>query len=310
MDETDISVLRFGKKKEHKELPDSQAASQKYDEVDGQATEIKGPIRSIATKDVTYDTSNRNIGIALIFNHKEIRNQDPRKGTERDRERVKSMLKQYGFDVRTFDDLTFEKLNGQLKDVAAEDHSDNDCLVVVVMSHGIEGKIYAKDMTYPVERLWTPFLGENCKSLINKPKLFFIQACRGNQLERPVTYESVAPMSRFASSVPEEKQTITYAIPNTADLLVFYSTFDGYYSFRNVENGSWFIQAFCQAFEEAAKYGPENGTELFQLLTTINRTVAYEYQSMTKQEATNEMKEMPNFLSTLTKIFYLKVKRK
>ncbi|XP_055852221.1 caspase-1 [Episyrphus balteatus] len=311
MDETDISVLRFGKKKD-KEKDKEPADNQEYDEVDGMAVEeIKGPIRSIATRDVNYNTNNENIGIALIFNHKEIRNQEPRKGTERDRDRVKSMLKQYGFDVRTFDDLTFEKLNGQLKDVAREDHSKNDCLVVVVMSHGVEGKVYAKDMTYPVERLWTPFLGENCKSLINKPKLFFIQACRGNQLERPVTYETerVTPMSRFASA-PDESQKITYAIPNTADLLVFYSTFEGYYSFRNVENGSWFIQALCQTFEEALKNNDERGTELFQLLTTINRKVAYEYQSMTRQEATNEMKEMPNFLSTLTKMFYLRVKRK
>ena len=52
-----------------------------------------------------------------------------------------------------------------------------------------------------------------------------------------------------------------------------------------------------------------NGAELLRLLTAVNRKVAYEYQSNAKYEALNQMKEMPNFLSTMTKTFYLKVKR-
>lgn len=59
--------------------------------------------------------------------------------------------------------------------VAKEDHTENDCFVLVVMSHGAEGRIFASDMSYPVERLWQPFLGENCNSLVNKPKVFFVQ---------------------------------------------------------------------------------------------------------------------------------------
>lgn len=39
--------------------------------------------------------------------------------------------------------------------VAREDHSQNDCFVLVVMSHGTEGKVYAKvsigrDLMYEV----------------------------------------------------------------------------------------------------------------------------------------------------------------
>lgn len=88
--------------------------------------------------------------------------------------------------------------------------------------------------------------------------------------------------------------------------------FSEYYSFRNVENGSWFIQSLCSVFDEAAAnealYSPK-GAEFLRLLTAVNRMVAYEYQSNAKYEALNQMKEMPNFLSTLTKTFYLRVKR-
>jgi len=111
--------------------------------------------------------------------------------------------------------------------VAREDHSRNDCFVLAVMSHGTEGKVYAKDMSYPVERLWNPFLGDNCKTLKNKPKLFFIQACRGENLEKAVEFSSFAVMTRELAPEPAAPvQPITYAIPSTADMLVFYSTFD------------------------------------------------------------------------------------
>lgn len=57
------------------------------------------------------------------------------------------------------------------------DYSHYDCLLVVVMSHGENGKIYAHDLpeTYDVKEVWTPFLPN--ASLAGKPKLFFIQVC-------------------------------------------------------------------------------------------------------------------------------------
>lgn len=82
-------------------------------------------------------------------------------------------------------------------------------------------------MSYPVERLWNPFLGDSCKTLVNKPKLFFIQACRGENLEKAVEFQSFAVMTReLAPAAAPPVQPVTYAIPSTADMLVFYSTFD------------------------------------------------------------------------------------
>lgn len=59
--------------------------------------------------------------------------------------------------------------------VAKEDHTDSDCLVVVVMTHGESGILYTHDSKYTVETLWNPFAGTKCPTLIGKPKLFFIQ---------------------------------------------------------------------------------------------------------------------------------------
>ena len=60
--------------------------------------------------------------------------------------------------------------------VSQEDHSNNDCLVVVVMTHGdVDGQLYASDKPYDVRDLWVNFVGNECLTLIGKPKMFFVQ---------------------------------------------------------------------------------------------------------------------------------------
>ena len=58
---------------------------------------------------------------------------------------------------------------------AQSDHSDCDCFVLTVLSHGEMGIIYARDVAYKPESLWTPFTGDKCRTLAGKPKLFFLQ---------------------------------------------------------------------------------------------------------------------------------------
>ncbi|EDV42348.1 uncharacterized protein Dana_GF17937 [Drosophila ananassae] len=308
MDDTDFSL--FSDKKKHKK---DKADATLMAKTPTSELDLKRIIISRPTTDDTYENCAR-AGIALILNHRDVKGQKARVGTERDRDDMKATLQGFGFDVRSYDDLTFSDINDLLKEVALEDHSQNDCFVLVVMSHGTEGKVYAKDMAYPVERLWNPFLGDKCKTLKNKPKLFFIQACRGENLEKAVEFSTFAVMTRelVAPAVAPVAQPITYAIPSTADMLVFYSTFDKFFSFRNVDDGSWFIQSLCRVLDVAAsnEAAQPEGAELLRLLTAVNRKVAYEYQSNTKNEALNQMKEMPNFMSTLTKTFHLRVKPK
>ncbi|XP_053945490.1 caspase-3-like [Anastrepha ludens] len=309
-DEADFELFSGKKSKaKHDKADAAKNAGQTHDII----TPTNQVIVSRSTEEEYYPNNNPNVGIAVILNHKYVKGQKDRMGTEKDRDTIAQTLKLYGFDVRVFNDLTFEEVDGQLRAIAKDDHTNNDCFVLVVMSHGAEGRVFASDMSYPVERLWQPFLGENCKSLINKPKIFFVQACRGERLDKPVVFSEFAVMTRQIGgpSLPEEKPpVITYAIPNTADLVVMYSTFEKYYSFRNVENGSWFIQSLCKVLTASAQKSNASteGVDFLRLLTAVNRKVAYEYQSFAKVEALNQLKEMPNFLSTLTKTFYIKVK--
>jgi caspase 7 len=74
-------------------------------------------------------------------------------------------------------------------------HTNNDCLIIVGMTHGAPGMLFAKDSDFQVKELWKPFVGDNWPSLIGKLKLIFLQACRGAKLDR----RSMARMTRKMS---------------------------------------------------------------------------------------------------------------
>lgn len=76
-----------------------------------------------------------------------------------------------------FNGLSFKIFNVKtIFSVSQEDHNDADCLVVAVLTHGMDnGLLYARDSLYPVESLWFPFTADKCLTLAGKPKIFFIQ---------------------------------------------------------------------------------------------------------------------------------------
>lgn len=57
-----------------------------------------------------YNCDNPKAGIALIFNHETFKKNESRIGTDIDRDHIKKTLDNYGFDVRVYDDSTFEEI--------------------------------------------------------------------------------------------------------------------------------------------------------------------------------------------------------
>jgi len=106
--------------------------------------------------------------------------------------------------------------------VSREDFSDADCLCIAVLTHGLGSNfLLAHDTPYTFEELWAPFTGDKCLSLAGKPKLFFIQACRGDQLDAGVKLVSHSPRTETDSSPS------AYKIPSRADFLFAYSSVEG-----------------------------------------------------------------------------------
>eukprot|EP00079_Xenopus_tropicalis_P009906 XP_002934309.2 PREDICTED: caspase-3-like [Xenopus tropicalis] len=191
-----------------------------------------------------------------------------------------------GFEVRLEENKTADEIESLLKDIARQDHSERGCFVCVVISHGDKDFFYARDQEFKIDALAEPFRGENCKSLIGKPKLFFIQACRGDKTDSGVVKD--AGIATTTASV----------IPTECDFLFAYATPPGYFAWRRGA-GSWFIQSLCEMLGE---YWQKR--DLLQILTRVNHKVAYEYISNSTDTDKNEKKEMTCFLSMLTKELY------
>uniref|UniRef100_A0A8D0DAI3 Caspase-3 n=1 Tax=Sander lucioperca TaxID=283035 RepID=A0A8D0DAI3_SANLU len=174
------------------------------------------------------------IGTCLIINNKNFHRStgmSARNGTDVDAATAIKTFSELGYKISVNTDQTVEEMKQLLSSASKEDHSKSASFACVLLSHGDEGVIYGTDGFEKLEKLTKYFKGDRCKSLVGKPKLFFIQACRGAELDNGIEADSV------------DAQT-SERIPVEADFLYAYSTAPGYYSWRNTTNGSWFMQAW------------------------------------------------------------------
>ena len=67
-----------------------------------------------------------------------------------------------------------------------EHHKQSDCFVLFFLSHGkAEGMVFGADgEPISIRDIWNSFNGKKCKELIEKPKMFFFQACQGSMFKK------------------------------------------------------------------------------------------------------------------------------
>ncbi|XP_050548169.1 caspase-1-like isoform X2 [Daktulosphaira vitifoliae] len=236
-----------------------------------------------------YNMRHKHRGKAIIFNHENFKvgGLKSRSGTGVDCFNLENTLKNLGFEVTLYLDSTLDDLDNAVEHWANQDYSDYDCFLMAILSHGEQGIIYAKDAPYkPEDKLWGRFTGDKCITLAGKPKLFFIQACQGDRLDGGVLLRTQVDGSQ------------SFRIPVYADFLIAYSTIPGFYSWRNTQKGSWFMQSLCEALN---KYG--YSLDLLTLLTFVNRQVSTDYESnVPGNSLMHQQKQIPCITSMLTRL--------
>lgn len=130
-------------------------------------------------------------GIGVIINNKKFHGYGrDRKGTDIDATALEKLFTYLGFYTKRFNDLTVKQMKDKLIDVSKIDHKKYDCLMVAILTHGEKDKLYGTDdKSIPVEDLTKLFYGNQCPSLVGKPKIFILQACRGASKDTGVTYD-------------------------------------------------------------------------------------------------------------------------
>uniref|UniRef100_A0A8C5U2M9 Caspase-6 n=1 Tax=Malurus cyaneus samueli TaxID=2593467 RepID=A0A8C5U2M9_9PASS len=248
-------------------------------------------------------------GVALIFNH-ELFNWrltlPHRNGTMADRDNLKHSLTDLGFEVRPFDNLKADEVLQKIHEASMDDHSNADCFVCVLLSHGEDDHIYAYDDKIKIQTITDMFRGDKCQSLVGKPKIFIIQACRGDKHDDPViAYDSTDSSHESPVSETEVDAAAVYTLPAGADFIMCYSVAQGYYSHRDTFYGSWYIQDLCEVFRN---YG--SSLEFTELLTLVNRKVSHRRVDKCKNINAIGKKQIPCFASMLTKKLYFRPKSK
>ena len=88
----------------------------------------------------------------------------------------------YGFHVENFSNLSRKGIKQLMKAVSRVDHSNLNCLMVIILSHGGKQKgIYdTHGKQISVEDVTETFSIEKCPSLKKKPKIFFFETILNN----------------------------------------------------------------------------------------------------------------------------------
>ena len=114
-------------------------------------------------------------------------------------------LKLYGLDEILPPTLPVENKKKALKKVQKINFDQYSCFMAFIMSHGNEDGIAGKDVRMvKVNTLSSYFTPNQCEGLGNKPKIFFIQACRGPQLDKldDISYQAATDSMLYDGLCP------------------------------------------------------------------------------------------------------------
>ncbi|XP_007907939.2 caspase-6 [Callorhinchus milii] len=257
---------------------------------------------------VEYNMNHKRRGLALIFNYEHFfwyLGMPMRRGTNADKMNLEIRLENLGFEVQAFDNLKAAEVLEKIHQVATSDHSDVDCFLCVFLSHGENNHIFAYDAKLEIQEMTALFRGDKCSSLVGKPKIFVIQACRGDKHDEPVkprdevdTLEKKAMVNELVTDAGA-----VYTLPAGADFIMCYSVAEGFYSHRETVNGSWYIQDLCNLLKE---YGSK--LEFTEILTLVNRKVSQRSVENCLDANALGKKQVPCFASMLTKKLYFRPK--
>ena len=190
-----------------------------------------------------------------------------------------NLFDDFNFRTRVHDNLTKSDMLKLLMETAEKDFSKYDCFVCVILSHGSKEGIYGTDdEVINLDAITSLFRRDECPSLEGKPKIFLIQACRGNQRDQ-VPIESDSDPIVFSKP----------SLPADADFLICFASAPGHQSYRQPYLGSWFISTVSAVFKKYA-----DREHIMDMMLRVNNQVASYFSR-------DGLKQMPCQVCMLTK---------
>ncbi|XP_049743768.1 caspase-10 isoform X3 [Elephas maximus indicus] len=239
-----------------------------------------------------YRMNRKHRGHCVIVNNHNFTSLTARLGTHKDAESLKCVFQWLGFTVRVYNNVKKVDLEKALQEYKSHpDNVDRDCFVCCILTHGNLGAVYSSDEALiPIREIMSQFTAQQCPGLAHKPKLFFIQACQGDEIQPSVSIEADALNPEKLPSAPRQV-SLQDSIPVEADFLLGLATVPGYVSFRHPEKGSWYIQSLCNHLKDLV---PRH-EDILSILTAVNNDVSRQ------ADKDGTKKQMPQPAFTLRK---------
>lgn len=189
-----------------------------------------------------YMMNNKRHGVALIVNNKRFHKHSERVGSDRDEANLVQTWLYLGYRVEVRRDLTsmevkaiFDNIDSFLtssdKSACKDNSVSHDSFVCCFLSHGTRDDIIGVDSkgikTDEIARM----IGRS-KKLQKKPKLFFVQACRGQHAGAEIQ--------------ADDDQQYRHVATDRSDMYFSFATVPGNQSYRDTIKGSWFITELCK----------------------------------------------------------------
>ncbi|XP_067299223.1 caspase-8 [Pseudorasbora parva] len=238
-----------------------------------------------------YEMKGDRRGACLIINNNDFTagGMPNREGTDIDKESLEAVFQWLGFEVLIEQNCDRERMLQVLRDLAARDHTAADCVVCCVLTHGrVDGVMGVDGKTVTLRELMETLSPYQCSSLYQKPKLFFIQACRGTNHQGAVFPQAFL---REQDTLVSDAAVPRDSIPEAADYLLAMSTVPDFVSYREKDKGTWFMQSLCYNLQLLVP----RGIDLLSILTQVNGDVSK------KTDKSGVRKQMPQPEFTLTK---------
>ena len=229
-------------------------------------------------------------GIAVIINNEEFATLSSREGTDIDEKNLIQTFRYLGYTVEVHREKTSKQILSIFEDIQKRDHSKHDSFVCCILSHGKGKGIYGCDgVLVETEAISSKLNGKACQTLIGKPKMYFIQACRGKAKDPIVTDSDESEGDPFFNPIVTDSGE---SVPVESDFFFGYATPLTYVAFRDMDNGSWYITELCRYL---CTYGAS--ASLKDIHTRVNDEVSQRYQHQGR-------KQIPEIRSRLRKAVY------
>ncbi|XP_053307320.1 caspase-2 isoform X2 [Spea bombifrons] len=244
-------------------------------------------------------------GLAIIINNVDFYTPelDSRKGGEVDTASLKQLFTLLRYEVSVHQNLKAQDMRCELaKFSRRSEHARLDSCIVAILSHGVDGAVYGADgHLVQLKEVFSMLDNAHCPQLQNKPKMFFIQACRGEETDRGVDQRDGREQSSSpgCEEMDARKELMKVKLPTQSDMICAYACLRGTVSMRNTKRGSWFVEALMSVFSQHAK-----DTHVADMLVKVNALIK-EREGHAPGTEYHRCKEMSEYCSTLCRKLYL-----